>query len=90
MPSEGGIDPTRELKDRSNTCSDFNALIALGMVPERRQNNVETKVNEVIPPIKEGIEPVILLNPTLRCTNFVKALKVSGIDPFNLLKFSSK
>ena len=35
LPNEGGIDPTRELSDNYNTRSDLNALIALGMVPER-------------------------------------------------------
>ena len=52
----------------------------------REHEEREMAVSDVIPPIKEGIEPVIELDPILKNTIFVKTLKVSGIDPTNLLK----
>ena len=90
MPNEGGIGPTRELSDNNNTRSDFNALIALGIVPEKEQREREMLVNIVMPLIKEGIEPENGLKVILRVLNFVNALIVSGIGPINLFIDSAR
>ena len=90
MPSEGGIDPTSEFLDRSKTCSNVNALIALGIVPEKEQREREMLVNDVILAIKKGREPANELKLILRDLNFLNVLIVSGIGPISLLIDSAR
>ena len=90
MPNEVGIDPTSEFPYNLNSCSDFNALIALGIVPEKEQREREMLVNDVMTLIKEGIELENELKLTFKVLSFVNALIASGIGPIKLFVDSAR
>ena len=60
------------------------------MVPVRELEPRTISVNDVSLLIEEGRVPVRKLSEMNRNPNFVKALKVSGIGPINLLSLSEK
>ena len=60
------------------------------MVPVRELEFRTISVNDVSLLIKEGIVPVRELKEIYRVLTFVKALKVSGIGPINLLSLNLK
>ena len=86
MPNEAGIDPLSELSPINSVVSDVNALKLLGIVPEKEQLYIISATNDVILPIKEGMEPAKGLPLIERYVNCVKALIADGIGPINLLE----
>ena len=86
MPNEVRIDPLSELLLINRDVSDVSALRLLGIVPEKEHSYIISATNDVILPIKKGIEPAKGLPPIERSVNFVKVLIADGIGPINLLE----
>ena len=90
MPNKVGIDPLSEFPSSNSIVTDVSALKLLGIVPEKEHLYIAIATNDVILPIKEGMEPAKELLPIERPLNFVKALIADGIGPINLLLLSLK
>ena len=90
MPNEVGIGPLSEFPSINTFVSDVSALKLLGIVPEKEHSYIVILTNDVILPIKEGMEPAKELLPIERSLNFVKALIADGIGPINLLLLKLK
>ena len=86
MPNEVGIDPLSEFSSSNIIVTDVSALKLLGIVPEKEHLYIISATNDVILPIKEGMEPPKELLPIERYVKCVKALIADGIGPINLLK----
>ena len=75
-----------EFPSSNSIVTDVSALKLLGIVPEKEHLYIVIPTNDVILPIKEGIEPAKELLPIERYVKCVKALIADGIGPINLLK----
>ena len=63
---EGGIVPLMEFESRYSVCSATSEPIDAGMLLVKALTYARKVINDVIPPILDGIVPLILLFPTSR------------------------